>query len=417
MSDNLKPVSDHAQGLPPCAFFQGHGGEAGLLCALFALLVLSSPAPAAPDPAVQSLVQRVSPDSLKEIVQRLADFHTRFVGTDSSRAAGAWIRERLLRAGYAEARYDTFTVTLDRNLLGRRFVLEQVPARNVVAVKRGIQYPDRYLVLGAHYDSISLSRPDTVSGPDTTLAPGANDNATGVAVTLELARLLRGVDTDVSVAFVFFDAEELGLWGSREYARRARERGDEVRAMFSIDALGTRASDFPKAFTIDAVSRSLSVGEEVARAALNYTDLVPRNRAGTGYLEVISARGREGCDCSDHQSFIDQGYPAVGVFQYFGAVAAFHTEGDTVGGVDFSLASGIGRAALAAAVRLAGFPGRSPDFDGDGVVGLPDFFLFAGGYGARQGGTDYEARFDVDRDGAVGIEDFFIFAELFGRRY
>lgn len=389
----------------------------GLFYALLALFLLSAPASAAPDPAVQALVEEMSTDSLRATVQRLAGFRTRFVGTDSGGAAGAWIRERLVQAGYAEARFDSFTVTLDRTLLGRRFILDRVQARNVVAVRRGVRYPDRYLVLGAHYDSISLSRPDTLSAPDTSYAPGADDNATGVSAALEMARLLRGVDTDASVVFVFFDAEELGLWGSRAYAARARAQGEDVRAMFSIDALGTRSGDFPKAFSIDAVSRSLGVGEEVGRAALDYTDLVPRNRAGTGHLEVISAQGREGCNCSDHQSFIDQGYAGVLVSQYFGSGALHHTERDTVGGVDFSLVAGIGRAALAAAVRLAGFPGRSPDFDGDGAVGLSDFFLFVARYGTRQGGAGFEARFDLDRDGAVGVEDFFLFAELFGRRY
>ena len=106
----------------------------------------------------------------------------------------------------------------------------------------------------------------------------------------------------------------------------------------------------------------------------------------------------------------------MGGFQYFGAAVAFHTERDTAGGVDFPLAAGIGRAALAAAVRLAGFPGRSPDFNGDGVVDLSDYFLFAGRYGTRQGETGFGAGFDLDRDGTVGIEDFFLFAEVFGRR-
>lgn len=389
----------------------------GLFCALLAFFVFSGSASAAPDPAIRALVQRVSTDSLRAIAQRLADFRTRFVGTDSSRAARAWIRERLVRAGYAEARFDTFAVTMDRTVLRRHYVLDHVPGHNIFAVKRGVRYPDRYLVLGAHYDSINPTVPGAVTAPDTTLAPGANDNATGVAVVLEVARLLRAVDTDVSVVFILFDAEELGLWGSRAYAVGARARGEDVLAMFNIDTLGTRATDFPEAFTIDVTSRSLDLGGGVVQAALDYTALVPRNTSGTGYLEMISKQGREGCDCSDHQSFIDQGYAGVLVSQYFGAEITYDTDRDTLGAVDFSLVTGMGRAALAAAVRVAGFPGRSPDFDGDGVVGFSDFFLFADHYGTLQGGAGFEARFDLDRDGAVGIEDFFLFADLFGRRY
>ncbi len=417
MCDSFRSSSEQAQGVPPCAFFQGRGRGKGLFCVLFAFCFFSGPASAAPDPDVQTLVQRLSPDSLRATVQRLSGFNTRFVGTDSSRAAGAWLRERLIQAGYAEARFDTFTVTLDRTILGRRYVLDRVPARNISVIKRGVRYPDRYLVLGSHYDPVNLTGSNTVSAPDTTFAPGANDNATGVAVVLEMARLLRAMDTDVSVVFILFDAAELGLWGSRAYAERARARGEDVRGMFSIDALGTRATDFPKAFSIDVTSRSLDLGGEVAQAALNYTSLIPRNTSGMGYLETISNRGREGCDCSDHQSFTDQGYPGVGVFQYFGADASFHTARDTVGAVDFALVNEIGRAAFAAATRIAGFPGRSPDFDGNGVVELSDFFLFATYFGTFRGEARFEARFDMDRDGAVGIEDFFQFAELFGRHY
>lgn len=362
------------------------------------------------------LVDRLVPDSLRTLVESLSGFRTRFVGTDSNRAAGLWILNRLRSVGYVQARFDSFRVTVDRSLQGRRFVLEGVLARNIIAVKRGTLWPDRYLVLGAHYDSMNLTAPDSVGGASVPYAPGANDNATGVAGVLEIARLLRREATDLSIVFCLFDAEELGLWGSRAYSSAARARQEDIRGMFSIDAIGTRSTEFPRAFTLDATSRSIDLAREVTQAALDYTSLVPRSTSGTGYWELISNRGREGCDCSDHQSFSDQGFPGLGAFQYFGAEAVFHTGRDTVGAVDFSLAGGIVRAAMAGCLRLSGFPGRSADFDGNGTVDFEDFFSFSERFGASEGEAGFEGRFDLDRDGTVGLQDFFIFADRFGNR-
>ena len=231
-----------------------------MLASVFvALVIRPGSARSEADPAVVPLSGLLSTDSLRATVERLEGFYTRFVGSDSGRAAGSWLRDRLVGAGWNDAHFDSFAVTLDKTIGGRRFLLEEVTARNIVAVRAGVLHRRRFLVLGAHYDSVNLDGADLVGAPDTTYAPGANDNASGVATVLEIARLLSGVELDVSVVLVLFDGEELGLWGSREYALRARERGDEIVGMFSLDALGARTAGFPDAFSLDASSRSLPI--------------------------------------------------------------------------------------------------------------------------------------------------------------
>ena len=85
-----------------------------------------------------------------------------------------------------------------------------------------------------------------------------------------------------------------------------------------------------------------------------------------------------GCGCSDHQSFIDTGFPGIGVFQYIQNPAAhLNMSSDTLDKVDFSMVEEVSKASLAAAVEVAGFPARTPDFDGAGVVGFTDFLAFA----------------------------------------
>jgi len=101
-------------------------------------------------------------------------------------------------------------------------VLETRPTVNVVATKQGAARPEEIVVVGAHYDSVPGS-------------PGANDNASGVAVVLEAARVLAATPTPRTIQFVLFAAEELGLFGSVAFADE-RRRG--VVAMINIDMVG-----------------------------------------------------------------------------------------------------------------------------------------------------------------------------------
>jgi hypothetical protein len=90
--------------------------------------------------------------------------------------------------------------------------------------------PERTILLTAHYDSRS-------GGSPYTCAPGADDNATGVAAVLESARALAGAETDYTIEFVLFDGEELGLLGSRAYAQNL-DPGTNYEAVVNLDMLG-----------------------------------------------------------------------------------------------------------------------------------------------------------------------------------
>ena len=377
-------------------------------------MLLPGGARGAPRPEILELVEQVSRDSIETTVRRLVDFGTRFIGTDSNAAAARWLDDRLERLGYSEVRLEPFEARVDRTvrLVGSdpampvRFFFDRVEQWNVVAVKPGVLFPHRQVVLGAHYDSVALDRmPD-----DQTPAPGADDNGSGSAAVLEVARILQGVDLDATVVVVFFGAEELGLNGSRAYAQEARAGGDEIVLMLALDAIGTRSVYHPEGFAIDTIGPYLDLGEGVAQAAEDYTDVRARTPEG-GRVRITN----RGCQCTDHQPFIDAGYPGIGIFLDFGASEAHHnTSADTLGTVDFSMVSSVAGVALAAVAETAGFPGRSPDFDGDGRVAFGDYLLFAPAFG-RWADEEGAARFDLDRDGRVRFSDFVLFAQSFGR--
>ncbi|MEA5614592.1 M20/M25/M40 family metallo-hydrolase, partial [Nodularia spumigena] len=141
---------------------------------------------------------------------------------DNLNAAGAWVEERLAGMGYVVTREDS--------------PVREGTAFNVIAEKRGVVFPDEIVVIGAHYDTEVDS-------------PGADDNASGVAGMLELARRFAGVETARTIRFVGFTNEEGSnsrgnVMGSRVSAEGSRERGETIVAMMSLEMLGY-ASDEP----------------------------------------------------------------------------------------------------------------------------------------------------------------------------
>ncbi len=110
------------------------------------------------------------------------------------------------------------------------FSVQGKTVSNIEVVKVGTERPDEIVVIGAHYDSVVGS-------------PGANDNATGVAGVLELARMLRSQQSSRSIHFVAFVNEEppytyTNAMGSRRYAERAAGKGERITAMLSLETIG-----------------------------------------------------------------------------------------------------------------------------------------------------------------------------------
>jgi len=101
--------------------------------------------------------------------------------------------------------------------------------KNVIGRYTGSQHPEKVYIFCAHYDSIS-------SG--STLAPGANDNATGVAVLLEVARVLSETSSTNTIEFVFFSNEEQDHKGSKAYVEKLRARGLNIEGAINVDAIG-----------------------------------------------------------------------------------------------------------------------------------------------------------------------------------
>ena len=162
--------------------------------------------------SVRAAVGEVSMTSLYDFQRRLADFDSRYVGRPGNNLAGQWLHDTLRAMGYAPELQWFEPMGLARTA-------------NVIATLPGTTHPELVYVVSAHYDSHQNG-------------PGADDDATGTAMLLELARVLKGRPLPATVVFAAFTGEEAGLLGSREYVRRAVAAKTRIAGALNNDMFG-----------------------------------------------------------------------------------------------------------------------------------------------------------------------------------
>jgi Zn-dependent M28 family amino/carboxypeptidase len=232
------------------------------------------------------------------------------------------------------------------------FVCMGKEVRNIVVEVKGRRDREKILIVGAHYDSVDC--------------PAANDNGSGVAGVLEVARLLAGKTFGKTVRFVFFVNEEPPFYksknmGSLVYARRCRERGDEIVGMINLetigcysDAAGSQKYPYPlnKKWFWFLPRRGNFISFVGDFRSWGFTWKVRRlfkRAARFPSLWIAAPAGMEGPGMSDHWCFWREGYRALMVTDtaYF-RYDHYHKQTDTVDKIDFPrtgrVVSGIARA-------------------------------------------------------------------------
>jgi hypothetical protein len=166
------------------------------------------------------------------------------------------------------------------------------PLHNVVAWLPGRgPLRDEYIVIGAHYDHLGLGGIASLAGPTARLHPGADDNASGVAVLLESARLLAGAKLSRSVLLVAFSGEERGLLGSRHFVARPPVPREQIRAMINLDMVG-RLRD--NTLTVGGLGTAepfpTMVRELTAAKGFTLREAYPDGRAPTDSIPFVEQR-------------------------------------------------------------------------------------------------------------------------------
>jgi hypothetical protein len=252
--------------------------------------------------------QEVDTDALRSDVQRLASeaFEGRGLGTEGLDRTLEYLEKRFREVGLRPFGAE-----------GYRQSFSGPGGTTLVNLIGAIGDPDaeRHAVIGAHYDHLGYGKKG--EGNHGTLHPGADDNASGVAVLLECARRLGEEKTASLVLFVAFAGEEEGLLGSAHYVQEPARPLDRCTGMVNLDTVG-RLSDGPLTIFGSGTATELA---HVVRG-VNY---------GFRFQLELPAQDPGG---SDQVSFVQRGVPALQIFS--GAHADYHRPGDTPDKIDYA---------------------------------------------------------------------------------
>jgi len=348
-----------------------------------------APAPAAgqavrtaADSTIGAMVDEVSAARIEASVRALVGFGTRNTLSDTisaTRGIGAarrWIKTEFDRIGAAcggclDVRY------VSEIYPPQRRIPDSVNVVNVVAVLRGTTDPNRYVIMAGDIDSRVT---DVLNATDS--APGANDNASGLAGTLEAARILSRHRFGASVAFLALSAEEQGLLGGQTVARLAADSGWNIEAVLNDDMIGNIAgvngvidNGTARVFS-DGIAPTETERERAARRTSG-SDVDWTSRQLARYVDRIADTYIDGLDVlmvyrldrfgrgGHHRPFADLGFPAVRVMEtnenYDRQHQDIRTEngvayGDVIEGVDFDYARKLTALNVATLASLAGAP-------------------------------------------------------------
>jgi hypothetical protein len=346
----------------------------------------SAPESMAPDSRIAAALEEVSPERIRANIEKLASFGTRLTLSaqdPSSIAAGRgigaareWIKSEFERyakdcGGCLEVKLDSFTEP------ARDRIPQPTVITNVYAVLKGtdLESAKRIVLVTGHYDSRNSDILDAKGD-----APGANDDASGTAISLECARVLRKLKFPATIILLTVAGEEQGLNGSRHFAKMAKEQGWNIEAVLNNDIVGGDKSaqqdrsvvrvfseGVPAAATEPEIKLMRGLGGEndsASRQLARYIAEVDR-AYHPGVKPLLIFRLDRYLRGGDHDSFNQQGFAAVRFTEYREDFHHQHqnvrTEsgveyGDTLKFVDFDYVARVARLNAATLASLAAAP-------------------------------------------------------------
>ena len=359
-----------------------------LLCALaiFVSFTFAQKSKAKPDAEISRMLKEVSAKRIGADIGKLVSFGTRNTLSEQdnpTRGIGAardWIFSEFQRisndcGNCLSVEKQTFLQPPTAN----RRVLEPTNLTNVVATLKGATNPDRIYVVSGHYDSM-CTKPDDAKCD----APGANDDASGTAAVIEMARVMSKRKFDATIIFMTVAGEEQGLLGATYFAEQAKQKQLNIEAMFTNDIIGGVTS-----FKTAANRQTIRVFSEGVPS--NETEPEANTRRGTGGENDSASRQmarfiKETADLyspkfsvsmvyrrdrylrgGDHIPFVERGFTAVRFTEpnedYDHQHQNVRTEngtfyGDTLEFVDFDYVANVTKINAASLARLALAPAR-----------------------------------------------------------
>lgn len=288
------------------------------------------------DSEIKSMVDEISAEQIEKDVRKMVSFHTRHNLSEQNNpekgigAAWNWLKEEMEKSipqsnGRLSVEFDHYKVGGE----GQRIKTE-TELRNVIATLKGTNpNDDRIFLVSGHFDSRVEK-----DGDNTSFAPGANDDASGVAAILEMIRIMSKKEFSATIKFMAVSGEEHGLYGAKHVAETAKNKNWNIVAMLNNDMIGNSGSsgtllndnmkvrvfsEGVPAYETEQMARmrSYTAGENdgKARQLARYIKEI-----GERYVEQLSVTlvyrndrfGRGG----DHTPFCKQGYTAVRITEF-----------------------------------------------------------------------------------------------------
>nr|WP_315028124.1 M28 family peptidase [uncultured Chryseobacterium sp.] len=285
--------------------------------------------------ASQSLIQaykeradQVSQANISNTLQEFSDLGVKTTGSPANTNALNWLKNKYTSYGYTASQIveDPFTYGNSPNTTN---------STNLVITKTGTVYPDQYIIICGHYDTI--------------VGPGVSDNGSGTSILLEAARILKDVPTEYSIKFIHFSGEEQGLKGSYHYADNIAYQGStrnlNIKLVLNIDQVGGQIGNTNNTITCERDTGGMPGNNAASNTATQELAVC------TGLYSPLQTSISYAYS-SDYIPFEAKGYTITGFYEYTRSNNE-HTVDDTLTNVDPVYVFKVGKAAVGALQHFA----------------------------------------------------------------
>jgi hypothetical protein len=322
----------------------------GLLLLLLASPAAASPAPTAsgvltPDPRIQEMIDQVSSTTLYNYVGGLTGETPVIVGGEPYTITTRFSLSDIPIAKATQYAYEHFQ-SLGLTASYFDYYLQGFTRRNVIAEQIGLTQPGRIVLAAAHLDSTSeLPYPST-------LAPGADDNASGSAGVLVAADILSQYSFGCTLRYALFTGEEQGLYGSAAYAAAVHTLGEDVAGVVNLDMIAYNTAG--TAPTMELHTRHGNAGDLLL--ANLYSDVIAAYQ-----IDLTPVVLQDGESASDHYSFWQKGYPAIlAIEDWSDHTPFYHKTADRLQTLDMAYYTRFVKAAVGTLAHLGCLPIPNP---------------------------------------------------------
>ncbi|RNA62376.1 M20/M25/M40 family metallo-hydrolase [Chryseobacterium nematophagum] len=272
----------------------------------------------------QDRANQVTQSNITTYLQQFQNLGVKTTGSSNNVATRNWIKNKYLSYGYSSSQIQEDS-----------FNIGSVSSKNLIITKTGTVYPNKYVIICGHFDSI--------------YGPGVSDNGSGTSIIMEAARILRNVPTEYSIKFIHFSGEEQGLYGSKHYVNNVAYQNGvrklDIKLVFNIDQVGGELSNNNTVIFCDQDMGSPSSNNAASQA-------VTQQLATCTTLYSPLQTDIDPAYASDYMPFEDKGEVITGFYEYTRSYNE-HSSSDTFANIDPVYVYNVGKATVGALQHFA----------------------------------------------------------------